>query len=109
MQNEPNFKKRNGLIVAIVQDWRTKEVLMQAFMDWQAWKKTLETKEAWFWSTSRQRLWHKGGTSGNVILVREIRLDCDFDAVLLSVEVWGDGLACHTGARSCFFDVYPLT
>ncbi len=99
---DPDFKKMSGLIVAVAQDYQTKEVLMQAFMNRQAWEKTLESKKAWFWSRSRKKLWLKGNTSGNIMKVKEIRLDCDCDCVLLSVEVCGDKVACHTGSRSCF-------
>lgn len=98
----PNFEKRNGLIIAIVQDAHTLEVLMHAFMNPEAWEMTCSTREAYFWSTSRDELWHKGGTSGNVMDVKAMHLDCDRDCVLLSVSIRGDGNACHTGARSCF-------
>ncbi len=90
-----------GLAPVIVQDARTGEVLMLAWMNAEAWRLTLETREAWFWSRSRAALWHKGETSGNVQRVVEVRRDCDADAVLLRVEPAGP--ACHTGARSCFF------
>lgn len=99
---KPDFAKQNGLVPAIVQDLDSGEVLMLAYMNEDAWEKTLETGEAHFWSRSRQSLWHKGGTSGHVQRVEHIRLDCDADAVLLIVEQVG-GAACHEGYQSCFF------
>ncbi|MBW2265483.1 MAG: phosphoribosyl-AMP cyclohydrolase [Deltaproteobacteria bacterium] len=96
------FAKCGGLIPAIVQDSKTGEVLMLAYMNEQAWQETLTTGEATYWSRSRQELWVKGKTSGNVQLVKEILIDCDDDTVLLRVEQVG-GAACHTGYRSCFF------
>ena len=96
----PDFSK--GLVPAIAQDCASGEVLMLAYMNEDAWRKTLETGEAHYWSRSRRELWHKGGTSGNVQKVRALRLDCDNDAVLLLVEQQG-GAACHTGRRSCFY------
>lgn len=92
----------NGLISAIVQDFRTGEVLMLAHMNAEALSRTLETGQSHFWSRSRQELWHKGATSGDFQTVREIRIDCDQDAVLLRVEV-ATAAACHTGRRSCFY------
>jgi phosphoribosyl-ATP pyrophosphohydrolase/phosphoribosyl-AMP cyclohydrolase len=97
---QPKWNEQ-GLAPAIVQDAKTGEVLMLAWMNAQAWQLTQETSEAHFWSRSRQSLWHKGETSGNVQHVVEIRLDCDQDAILLRVEPAGP--ACHTGERSCFF------
>jgi phosphoribosyl-AMP cyclohydrolase len=99
---EPNFEKGEGLVPAVVQDHDTGEVLMMAYMNREAWLKTLETGKATFWSRSRQNLWIKGETSGNIQLVREVRLDCDEDTVLLKVTQVGDA-ACHTGHRSCFY------
>ena len=96
------FAKCGGLIPAIVQDSKTGEVLMLAYMNEQAWQETLTTGEATYWSRSRQELWVKGETSGNVQLVKEILIDCDDDTVLLRVGQVG-GAACHTGYRSCFF------
>jgi phosphoribosyl-AMP cyclohydrolase len=90
-----------GLITAVVQHATTKEVLMVAWMNADALKLTQETGEAHFWSRSRQELWHKGGTSGNIQRVREIRIDCDGDTLLLLVDPAGP--ACHTGAESCFY------
>jgi phosphoribosyl-ATP pyrophosphohydrolase/phosphoribosyl-AMP cyclohydrolase len=99
---EPKWNEQ-GLAPAIVQDARTGEVLMMAWMNAEAWRLTRETGEAHFWSRSRQALWHKGETSGNVQRIVEIRLDCDSDTALLRVEPAGP--ACHTGTRSCFFAV----
>jgi len=97
-----NFEKCGGLIPTIVQDFKTGEVFMLAFMNERAWQETLNTGQATYWSRTRQELWVKGQTSGNVQLVKEIRIDCDDDTVLLKVEQVG-GAACHTGYRSCFF------
>lgn len=91
----------HGLIPAIVQDARTREVLTLAYMNAESLKRTLESKETWFWSRSRSELWHKGATSGNIQRVTEIREDCDNDALVVLVEPAGP--ACHTGARSCFY------
>ncbi|SFS32468.1 bifunctional phosphoribosyl-AMP cyclohydrolase/phosphoribosyl-ATP diphosphatase HisIE [Marininema halotolerans] len=90
----------NGLIPAIVQDATSKEVLTLAYMNKEAIQKTLETRETWFWSRSRQELWHKGETSGNTQSVRSVCTDCDQDALL--VRVLPTGPACHTGEVSCF-------
>jgi len=97
-----NFNRGNRLIPAIVQDWKTGEVLMVAYMNGESWAKTRETGKACFWSRSRKKLWLKGETSGNVQIVKEVFLDCDNDALLLKVEQIG-GAACHTGYRSCFY------
>ncbi len=96
-----SFVFHDGLIPAIVQNAYTKEVLMLAYMNAESLQKTLESGETWFWSRSRQELWHKGGTSGNIQSVVEIRYDCDADTLLVLVEPAGP--ACHTGAVSCFF------
>lgn len=93
----------DGLVAAIAQHADTGEVLMLAWMDAQALRRTLDTGEAWYWSRSRRTLWRKGATSGQVQRVVEVRVDCDQDAVLLRVRPGGDGGACHTGARSCFY------
>lgn len=98
----PKFSGGGGLVAAIAQDAATGEVLMLAWMDRAAWEATLKTGEAHYFSRSRQRLWHKGESSGHVQKIRAIRLDCDSDAVLLEVEQTG-GAACHEGYRSCFF------
>ena len=97
-----DFDKLNGLVPAIVQDHQSGEVLMLGFMNQDAWEKTLATGKATFFSRTRQTLWVKGSTSGNVQVVKEIRIDCDDDTVLLKVEQVG-GAACHTGHRSCFY------
>ncbi len=96
-----DFDKTGGLIPAIVQDWQTLDILMVAFMNKEAWEHTLATGTATYWSRSRRTLWVKGKTSGHVQIVKEIRIDCDDDAILLKVEQKG-GAACHTGHRSCF-------
>lgn len=97
-----DFEKSGGLVPAIIQDWKTGEVLMVGYMNAESWAKTRETGRACFWSRSRRKLWLKGETSGHVQVVREAYLDCDADAVLLKVEQVG-GAACHTGYRSCFY------
>ncbi len=97
---EPRFGE-DGLVTAVVQDATTSEVLMVAHMNRAAWDATVQHRKATFFSRSRQRLWEKGETSGNTMHVREIRVDCDGDAVLLRVDA--SGPACHTGERSCFF------
>ncbi|MBP9020570.1 MAG: phosphoribosyl-AMP cyclohydrolase [Syntrophobacterales bacterium] len=99
---EPDFDKGNGLVPAIVQDFDSKEVLMLAYVNRQAWLSTLETGKATYWSRSRNSLWVKGENSGNVQLIREILVDCDSDTLLFKVEQVG-GAACHTGYQSCFF------
>ena len=94
-----------GLIPAIVQDVQSKQVLMLAYMNRESLAKTLETGYTWFWSRSRQKLWQKGETSGHVQRVRDIRLDCDGDALLVLVEQTGP--ACHEGTYSCFARQWP--
>ncbi len=96
----PSTTTKGGLRAAIVQDAGDGRVLMLAWMDEEALRLTRETGEAWFWSRSRQRLWRKGETSGNVLAVEELRDDCDGDALLLRVRPAGP--VCHTGSRSCF-------
>ena len=96
----PTFDER-GLVPAIVQDVRTHQVLMLAYMNAESLQRTLATGETCFWSRSRQELWHKGATSGNTQKVVEVRLDCDGDALLVLVHP--SGPACHTGEVSCFF------
>lgn len=96
-----DFEKLGGLVPAIAQDHVTGEVLMLGFMNEAAWEATLKSGRATYFSRSRKSLWVKGETSGNVQLVREIRIDCDNDAVILKIEQVG-GAACHTGHRSCF-------
>jgi phosphoribosyl-ATP pyrophosphohydrolase/phosphoribosyl-AMP cyclohydrolase len=93
-----------GLVPAIAQDYLDGTILMLAWMSRASLVKTLETAEAWYWSRSRQELWHKGATSGHLQKVQQIRYDCDSDAILLTVEQVGN-IACHTGERSCFHQV----
>ncbi len=90
----------DGLVAAIIQQWDTREVLMLAWMDAEALRRTLTTGRVTFWSRSRQEYWRKGDTSGHIQLVKGARLDCDGDAVLITVEQVG--AACHTGTRTCF-------
>ena len=93
----------NGLIPAIAQDWLDATVLMMAWMNRDSIIKTIKTGEIYYWSRSRNELWHKGETSGHTQIMKEIRYDCDADVILLSVEQTGS-IACHTGSRSCFFE-----
>ncbi|ANV83407.1 bifunctional phosphoribosyl-AMP cyclohydrolase/phosphoribosyl-ATP diphosphatase [Picosynechococcus sp. PCC 7003] len=93
-----------GLVPAIAQDYLDGTVLMLAWMNQESLTKTMETGEAWYWSRSRQELWHKGATSGHIQKVQSLRYDCDSDAILMSIEQIGD-IACHTGERSCFHQV----
>jgi phosphoribosyl-AMP cyclohydrolase len=92
---------QNGLIPAIIQDASTGEVLMLGYMNAESLRRTLESGQAWFWSRSRQELWHKGATSGNFLNVKAILKDCDEDALVVKVEPLGP--VCHTGHRSCFY------
>tara|TARA_R110000823_G_scaffold125385_8_gene252116 strand:- start:3574 stop:3975 length:402 start_codon:yes stop_codon:yes gene_type:complete len=94
-----------GLVPAIAQDWSSGEVLMLAWMNRDALALTLSEGRAVYWSRSRQALWRKGEASGNVQILRELRLDCDGDTVLMKVEQQG-GIACHTGRRRCFYRVF---
>jgi phosphoribosyl-AMP cyclohydrolase len=96
------FEKSGGLVPAIIQDSRTRKVLMLGFMNAEALAETQRTRQAVFFSRSRNRLWRKGESSGHVLRVLEIRIDCDADALLLRVEPLGPGV-CHEGYRSCFF------
>jgi phosphoribosyl-ATP pyrophosphohydrolase/phosphoribosyl-AMP cyclohydrolase len=105
MSSDIRFDKR-GLVPAVVQDAQTRQVLMVAYMNAEALRLTRQTGEAHFWSRSRQALWHKGATSGNIQRVREIRYDCDADTLLLLVDPAGP--ACHTGEVSCFYRILPL-
>ncbi len=93
----------DGLIVCVTSEVSTGDVLMVAYMNAEALRLTMETGVAHYWSRSRQSLWRKGDTSGQVQSVREMLVDCDQDAILLKVEAGGDGKACHTGRRSCFY------
>jgi len=97
----------DGLIPVTTTDQQTKEVLMQGYMNAEALKKTIETKEAHYWSRSRKAIWHKGKTSGFVQKVKELRIDDDQDAIWLVVDI-GDGASCHVGYRSCFYRSVPL-
>jgi len=97
-----DFKKNNGLIPVIAQDYGTGEVLMLAYMNEQAFEETMRSKKATYYSRSRKSLWVKGETSGHVQHVKEIRVDCDLDTILLKVEQIGNA-ACHKGYKSCFF------
>ena len=97
----PKFNN-DGLIPVITTDFKTKEVLMQGFMNSEALKKTIETKEAHYWSRSRKEVWHKGETSGFVQKVVEMRIDDDQDWIWMSVDI-GDGASCHVGYKSCFY------
>ncbi len=97
-----DFNKLGGVVPAVAQDFRTGEVLMVAYMNQAAWENTLATGRATYYSRSRNCLWIKGETSGNVQMVKEILIDCDNDAVVLKIEQIG-AAACHTGHRSCFY------
>lgn len=97
-----DFEKSGGLVTAVIQDHSSGRVLMVGFMNEEAFRKTLESGFATFWSRSRQKLWLKGESSGHRLLVKEIATDCDRDAVLVKVEAQGPGV-CHEGYESCFF------
>lgn len=97
-----------GLIPAIVTDAQSGDVLMFAWMNRESLAQSLETGVAHFWSRSRQALWKKGEESGNVLIIREMRTDCDQDVIWVHVSVGGDGVACHTGATSCFYRAVSL-
>jgi phosphoribosyl-AMP cyclohydrolase len=98
----------DGLVTAVAVDADRGDVLMVAHMNAEALARTIETREGWFFSRSRQRLWRKGEESGNTLAVAELRVDCDQDAILLKVRVAGSGVVCHTGHRSCFYRSVPL-
>ncbi len=98
----------SGLILAIAADAATNEILMVAYMNAEALAKTIASGEAWFWSRSRKALWQKGKTSGNTLTLVEMRIDCDQDAILMKVDIAGNGVACHTGYRSCFYRTVPI-
>ena len=102
----PKFDN-DGLIPVITMCSKTKDILMHGYMNVEALKKTIETKEAHYWSRSRKKLWHKGQISGFVQIVKEIRIDDDQDSVWLSVDI-GNGASCHVGYRSCFYRSIPL-
>ena len=99
---QPNFEKCGGIIPVIAQDYLTKDVLMLAYMNKEAFEKTLETNQAHYYSRSRQKLWHKGSESGHFQNVKQILIDCDEDTIVLLIEQIG-GAACHTGYNSCFY------
>jgi phosphoribosyl-AMP cyclohydrolase len=101
--NDIDFEKRNGLLPVIVQDRKTKDILMLAYANKEALANTISTGNAWFWSTSRNKLWMKGEESGNVQPVYKILVDCDSDAILYIVD--SNKPACHTGSRSCFHNL----
>ena len=102
----PKFDK-NGLIPIITTDIKTGDILMHGYMNAEALKKTIETKEAHYWSRSRNKIWHKGQVSGFVQKVKEIRIDDDQDSIWLTVDI-GDGASCHVGYKSCFYRSIPL-
>ena len=102
----PKFDE-NGLIPVITTDFQTGGILMHGYMNDEALKKTIETKEAYYWSRSRNKIWHKGQISGFVQKIKEIRIDDDQDSVWLSVDI-GNGASCHVGFRSCFYRSIPL-
>jgi phosphoribosyl-ATP pyrophosphohydrolase/phosphoribosyl-AMP cyclohydrolase len=101
MPDSPIAFDDRGLVACVVQDWRTGEVLTLAYMNAESLRRTRESGELWFWSRSRQELWHKGATSGNTQSLKALRVDCDGDALVALVEPAGP--ACHTGERTCFF------
>ena len=103
---EPKFDK-NGLIPVITSDFVTGDILLHGYMNDEALIKTIETKEAHYWSRSRKKIWHKGKVSGFIQKVKEIRIDDDQDSVWLSVDI-GKGASCHVGYRSCFYRSVPL-
>jgi len=102
----PKFDE-NGLIPVVTTDFQTGELLMHGYMNDKALKKTIETKEAYYWSRSKKNIWHKGQVSGFIQKVKEIRIDDDQDSVWLSVDI-GSGSSCHVGYRSCFYRSIPL-
>lgn len=99
--DELAFSKQQGLLPVIVTDVETKEVLMLAYMNEESLKKTLASGQMWYWSRSRQELWHKGATSGHFQYLQEMKVDCDADTLLAVVKQIG--AACHTGEHSCFY------
>ena len=103
---EPKFDE-NGLIPVITSDFKTGDILMHGYMNEEALKKTIETKEAHYWSRSKEKIWRKGEVSGFVQKIKEIRIDDDQDSVWLSVDI-GNGSSCHVGYRSCFYRSIPL-
>ena len=102
----PKFDE-NSLIPVITTDFKTGDILMLGYMNYEALKKTIETKEAHYWSRSRKKIWHKGQVSGFVQKIKEMRIDDDQDAIWVTVDT-GDGSSCHVGYRSCFYRDIPL-
>ena len=103
---QPKFDE-NGLIPVITKDYKSGDILMHGYMNDESLKKTIETKEAHYWSRSRKKIWHKGQISGFVQKIKEIRIDDDQDSIWLSVDI-GNGSSCHVGYRSCFYRSIPL-
>ena len=101
MKIKIDFQKMNGLIPAVIQNYKTNKILMLGFMNKEAWKKTTKTKKVTFWSRTRNKLWTKGETSGNFLIVKKVYIDCDNDAILVKVNPKGP--TCHTGNETCFF------
>jgi len=108
MDTKLDIEKMNGLLPAVVQDWRDGEVLMVGFMNRQAFEHTLERGYVTFFSRTRNELWMKGESSGNKLRVVSAHTDCDQDTLLLRVEVEGQGVVCHRGTRSCFTETIPV-
>ena len=96
-----DFEKMNGLVPAIIQDWKTNEVLMLGFMNKEAFEKTIKTGKVTFWSRTRNELWTKGETSRNFLILKKVYIDCDDDTILIKAEPKGP--TCHTGNKTCFF------
>jgi len=103
---EPKFDE-NGLIPVITTDFKTGDILMHGYMNDESLKKTIETKEAYYWSRSKKKIWHKGQVSGFIQKIKEMRIDDDQDSIWLSVDI-GAGASCHVGYRSCFYRSIPL-
>lgn len=103
---EPKFDK-NGLIPVITSDFKTGDILMHGYMNNKSLKKSIETKEAYYWSRSRKKMWHKGKVSGFIQKIKEMRVDDDQDSIWISVDI-GKGASCHVGYRSCFYRTIPL-
>ena len=103
---EPKFDE-NGLIPVITTDFKTGDILMHGYMNDESLKKTIETKEAYYWSRSKKKIWHKGQVSGFIQKIKEMRIDDDQDSIWLSVDI-GVGASCHVGYRSCFYRSIPL-
>ncbi|PAB59714.1 phosphoribosyl-AMP cyclohydrolase [Anaeromicrobium sediminis] len=99
--SEYNIDFSKGLVPTIIQDYESGKVLMLAYMNEESFRRTMDTKKTWFYSRSRQKLWNKGESSGHFQHVKEVYIDCDRDTILIGVKQ--DGVACHTGAESCFY------